>query len=139
MVSKADQQEAYDNLREVLSPGDTLHTVLRHVSKSGMTRWIDVYKIEDGEMRFLSFWVSDLLDYPMSDKHQGVKVGGCGMDMGFHLVYNVSRALFASGYDCIQDEENGVRCPSNHHVNARNRTKSKDQHTDGYAISHKWI
>ena len=139
MVSDAERKEAYDNLREVLSPGDTLHTVLRHVSKSGMTRWIDVYKIENGEMRYLSYWASKLLDYPMSDKREGVKVTGCGMDMGFHLVYNVSRALFGAGYDCIKDEENGIRCPASFHVNTRDRTKTEKVHKDGYAVSHRWI
>jgi hypothetical protein len=28
----------------------------------------------------------------------GIRVGGCGMDMGFHLVYTLSRALFDDGY-----------------------------------------
>ena len=27
-----------------------------------------------------------------------VGVGGCGMDMGFHLVYTLSRELFDDGY-----------------------------------------
>ena len=31
-------------------------------------------------------------------KREGVKVGGAGMDMGFHLVYNLAAVLFDDGY-----------------------------------------
>jgi hypothetical protein len=30
--------------------------------------------------------------------YNGIKVGGCGMDMGFHVIYNISKTLFNDGY-----------------------------------------
>lgn len=30
-------------------------------------------------------------------KRDGIRVSGCGMDMGFHLVYNLSLVLYGSG------------------------------------------
>jgi hypothetical protein len=37
------------------------------------------------------------------------------MDMGFHVVYNLSSALYRGGFGCIGDKP--VRCPSNDHSN----------------------
>lgn len=31
-------------------------------------------------------------------KHEAIGAGGCGMDMGFHLVYTLSRVLFPDGF-----------------------------------------
>lgn len=45
----------------------------------------------------------------------GLVVGGCGMDMGFHLVYELSHALYGEGYACLGKG----KCPSNYHVNYR--------------------
>jgi hypothetical protein len=39
--------EAIVHLREVLKPGDTVYTVLRHVSRSGMSRNIDLYMADN--------------------------------------------------------------------------------------------
>ena len=45
----AERDEAIANLREILKPGDTVYTILRHVSKSGMSRVIDA--VEDHAAR----------------------------------------------------------------------------------------
>jgi hypothetical protein len=42
--------------------------------------------IKDNEPLLLSYFVSKVLDYPYKNKTYAVGVGGCGMDMGFHLV-----------------------------------------------------
>jgi len=88
------EHEAREKLREFVKPGATVYTIIRHVSRSGMTRVIDPYIIEDGEPRWIGRYVSDALSWSYDDKKQGVRVGGCGMDMGFHLVYTLSIALF---------------------------------------------
>lgn len=137
--SLTEREKAVIRIREILKPGDTVTTVLRHVSRSGMTRHIDAYVFRDGEPRYLSYLVNEVLGWGMSQRYEGVKVGGCGMDVGFHLVYSLSYALYGSGYECIQDEENKVRCPSNYHVNSRDWTKYNGLHTDGYALKHRWL
>ena len=40
--SKKEVQEAFDTLRKMLKPGDTVHTILDNVSRSGMSRNIRV-------------------------------------------------------------------------------------------------
>lgn len=35
---------------------------------------------------------------PSDHEHNGIKVEGAGMDMGFHLVYSLSQRLFGDGY-----------------------------------------
>ncbi len=86
--------EATDYLRPLLPAGTTVYTILSHVSASGMTRWIKPYVIEDGEPRWIGRPVADLLARRYDDKRDGIKCEGGGMDMGFELVYSLSRALW---------------------------------------------
>ena len=44
-AKKAVRQEAIDRLRRWIKPGDTIHTQLKSVSRSGMSRVIQVIKI----------------------------------------------------------------------------------------------
>ena len=111
--SKSEQAEALASLRDILKPGDTVHTILRHVSRSGMQRVITPVKVVDGDHRFLTWAVARVSGMSIKDgMSDGVVVGGAGMDMGFHLVYELSYRLFPNGYGCI-----GEKCPSNDHTN----------------------
>lgn len=44
-----EMEESKTRLKEMLHEGDTIYTVLRHVSASGMSREIDVYLIRENE------------------------------------------------------------------------------------------
>lgn len=125
-VSKQEREEALERLRKWIKPGDTLYTVLRHVSPSGMSRRIDVYLIEDNEPRFLSGNISKVLGYRLHDKG-GLVVNGCGMDMGFEVVYNLGRTLFPEGFKL----PDGVR--------GRNGDTSGYDNDGGYALKHRWL
>jgi hypothetical protein len=146
-MTKAQQSERDEyiaKLRETLKPGDTLHTVLRHVSRSGMSRVIDVYHfhtLADGRVAkdWLSYWISKACDFQFSKggcgKPEGIKIGGCGMDMGFAIVYDVGRVLWPQGFECA-----GERCPSNDHSNG-DRNYKPHMHTcdGGYALHQEWL
>ena len=81
-----------------------LYTVLRHVSRSGMSRSIDVYSIsENGEKYRLSYYAKVILDLKFDTAHDGLKMIGCGMDMGFALVYNLAYAVYGDGYAIAQE------------------------------------
>jgi len=82
-----------------LKPGDTVYTVLRHVSASGMQRAIDLYIIRDNMPLRLTWLVAVVLDMTYSRKREGLVVNGCGMDMGWHVVYELSYALFGTARD----------------------------------------
>lgn len=128
-----EQQEAIENLRKIIKPGDTVYTILRHVSKSGMMRHVKPYVIIDGRPQWIGYWTSKALDMRLADD-DGVKVGGCGMDVGFELVYNLSRVLFKDNFICI-----GEKCRSNDHVNG-DRDYTPHKHSDaGYALRQEWM
>jgi hypothetical protein len=88
-----EREEAIAKLREILKAGDTVYTILRHVSKSGMLRHISVFTFPGGEPMQWDYNVARALDWPLA-KGNGIKVDGAGMDMGFHLVYCLSATLF---------------------------------------------
>lgn len=158
-ASAQERAEWADDLRGQLPPGSTAYTVLRHVSRSGMLREIDVlaFDCEDGKVqkRWLSYRVAALLGRTLGDR-DGIRETGAGMDMGFHLVYSLSRRLYADGFDCA-----GEHCPSNDHSNGMPRPMLADgriadptywiaiggglnadlpHHADGgYAIRHEWL
>lgn len=113
--SKAEREAAVRDLEGRLQPGDTVHTILRHTSRSGMLRIIDPVALAGpgNDVRYLGYLTAKALGWP-DDGDQGVKVSGCGMDMGFELVYCLSRALWPEGFECIGDS-----CPANDHMNAR--------------------
>lgn len=74
-----------EQLKEVfnksIEQSDTVRifTVLNYVSSSGMTRYISAYVpvIGDDGKPYITCIARER------------KVGGCGMDMGFHLAYNM--------------------------------------------------
>lgn len=93
--TKTTQQENIEQLKKLLKPGDTIYTVLDHVSKSGMMRYITVLKIENNQPYYLNYSVARSLDMPEAkDGNRGIKVTGAGMDMGYDLVSNLARTLF---------------------------------------------
>jgi len=99
--TKTEIQESLDLLKSWIKKGDLLHTKLNHVSKSGMTRHISIRHLKATNnaeypvnVSNYDYHVARVLDLSEAPNYQGVKIGGCGMDMGFHLVYSLSRALF---------------------------------------------
>lgn len=94
MNSKKATQEAIERLKEWVKPGDTLYCVLKHESRSGMSRTIQLVKMEEEGPVYLGYTTATALGWSYDRKHEGVKVTGCGMDMGFHLVYTLSATLF---------------------------------------------
>ena len=130
-----------------LKPGKCIYTVLRHVSRSGMSRSISLYVMPDSGIGgyepsplSLDWWAHIALDLKLDQRHNGVKVSGCG---GYHLVYSLGRYCFPDGFDCI-----GEHCPSNDHSNGTERTMMTvtnglvqvRHHTDGgYAFTHRWL
>ena len=133
-----ERDEAITELRELLKPGDTVYTVLRHVSRSGMMRAISPMIIQDGGAPWeISHLVCPALERKFHQKHGGVKVHGCGMDMGFELIYTLSRTLFPDGFECI-----GKGCPASDHVNPpqdRNYEPHLHPIDGGYALGHRWL
>ncbi len=126
--SQHDVNEARATLLKLLKPGSTVYTILRHVSASGMSRVIDTIIIDKRGTTFhIQHAVAVLTDSTLDRKHDGIKVSGCGMDMGFHIVYNLSRALFPDGFRLRKGDW---------HNNLKPGQKVKD---GGYALKQRWL
>ena len=150
--TKEDREEARARLLRDLKPGDTLFTILRHCSRSGMRRRISLVKqvtyrsqseggtIHRPDIGHYDYSAAAVLGNSTDGNGEGIIVHGCGMDMGFHLVSSLSRALWPDGFGCI-----GAGCPSNDHANGdRDYTKHTKRaphwHNAGdYALQHRWM
>ena len=112
---------AREQLRAILKPGDTVACILRHCSRSGMRRHISLVT---ESMQDITFLAAQAMGESRADDG-GIKVDGCGMDMGFSLVYNLGRVLFPEGFAVTGRGRNGD-------------TSGRD--TDGgYALKHRWL
>ena len=102
-------------LAHYVSEGSTVYTVLRSVSSSGMSRTLSLKVAKDGKILDLTYYAGIVLDWPIVEVNgsRALRVGGCGMDMGFHTVYTLSRVLF-------REEGEQLHCDA------------------GYALNHAW-
>ena len=154
-AAQAERETELEWMRKHLQPGDTLFTILDHVSSSGMSRNIRfvILTCHDGKPVQLhsNYAAEKILGYRRAKRGDGVVVGGCGMDMGFHCVYSISRSMFPDGF--------GVegKLPSGHTIRpktremaakavargavfrGRNGDKSGWDDDGGYALNHRWL
>lgn len=105
--TKNERKEAVLALREIVKPGDTVYVSLKHVSRSGMLRVIQPFIIQEGRPRHIGYLAAKAIDLPYDRNKEGVRIGGCGMDMGFALVYDLSRVLFPEGFKVDGRGRNG--------------------------------
>lgn len=129
ITSRAEGKRRYrDQVRamllESIRPGQDVYCVLRHVSRSGMYRVISLLvTLPDGSLWDISQAAISLgVGEQPRGRAQGIGVGGCGMDMGFHLVYQLGYALWPDG----TPESHGVR-------------NGKPDRDGGYALRARWI
>ena len=125
--------ECLEVLNELIKPGDKIYCNMRRVSRSGMFRAISLHIVTAHGIRDISSYAGDLMEN-YNKKYYACSMSGCGMDMGFALVYNLSRALYGKGFECI-----GKGCPSNDHSNG-DRDYTPHTHMDGgYCLKHEWL
>ena len=94
-----EQLEACDYLRDLFADDSKpeIRTVLRHVTASGMSRDISLVIAQGEEIIDITYYAAHAMGDKVKESkgHRVIKVNGAGMDMGFHLVYNLSSVLFA--------------------------------------------
>lgn len=107
-ITKTQQKKLdYDYAKEqlltyyIVNEGDTIYTVLRSVAPSGMSRTMSLKVAKNGKILDLTYYASVVLDYPLVEVNgsRALRVGGAGMDMGFHVVYSLARVLFRDKYE----------------------------------------
>jgi hypothetical protein len=93
---KEDQAYAVERLlSHYISEGDTVYTLRRHTSTSGMSHDFSVLVASGDEITDITYYVAHAIGWRLIDKgHRAIRVQGGGMDMGFHLIYTLGRVLF---------------------------------------------
>lgn len=115
------QDYARAELRKLLKPGNTVHCMLRHVARSGMQREISLFVITGNDLRNIDNLAADATGNRVG-KHDGIVMGGCGMDMGFALVYELGASLWPTG----TPEPHGTR-------------NGGPDRSGGYTLKHRWL
>jgi hypothetical protein len=92
-----EQFQAADYLSEYLnnagSNGEAvkIYTSIGSVAKSGMSRRIKLYVVNDGEIIRISHITAKIIESNFNDN--GVRIDGAGMDMGFAMVEHLEWKL----------------------------------------------
>lgn len=110
-----------------LKPGDTVYTVLRHVSASGMSRRISCFVVAKVKGNppvpyCIDHLVAAVTGYRLATNGEGLKVSGAGMDMGFHVVYGLGATMWPDGTKHPHGTRNG-----------------QPDHDGGYALKQRWL
>ncbi len=130
-AQQADRDDAIKELRKLCRPGTKVYTTVTHVARSGMSRSIRVLLMRKDGPRELTGLAARALDYRQADHGGGLKVGGCGMDMGFHVVHSLSYALHGTkdvGADAIDEGMQG-----------RPYTPRPGHYRAGYSLIQQWL
>lgn len=151
-----DRAESIATLRAILKPGDTVYTILNHVSSSGMMRRISLCVGSGKDVKNITWDAARALGDPIQQggkyvQDAGMVVKGCGMDMGFHIVYGLSRTLFPDGFGIQGRTKLGVkfrprtREQATKHIAlgstflGRNGDTSGWDNDGGYALKQRWL
>lgn len=126
--NKEEVEEALQDLKRMLPVGTKIYTRVMAVAKSGMSRTMKTYYVNrGGEIVALNWYICLVMGEPMQ-KDGSIRVHGCGMDMGFHLVYSLSRRLFPDGF-AVKDQR---------HAESLGETVGSKQ-DGGYALKQVWL
>jgi len=94
-MTRAPEEKSWAlEILEELPRETTLYTIIRHVSRSGMSRVIDVFVYRSGDLQRL--WAPEL-GRRIDRDHGGYVSRGCGMDMAFELVYSLGMLAHGDG------------------------------------------
>jgi hypothetical protein len=122
--TKDEIAEATGYLHEYLKAGDKVYTILRQVSRSGMSRHISVLTSKNYDITYL---VAKVLGERRNENDGGLVIGGCGMDMGFEVVYRLGYALYPKGFKLTKG------------MYGRNSDTSRYEKDGGYAFKQEWL
>jgi hypothetical protein len=114
-------------LLKILNGNRRIYTNLKRVSSSGMSRHISLHIANGNEITDITWYAGKILGYKHSSDTGGLVVGGCGMDMGFAVVYSLSRMLFPDGFKLVNGEY------------GRNGDKSGYDNDGGYCLKQQWL
>ena len=126
-ITATDRTEALTELRKILSPGQTVYTVLRSVSASGMSRTMDLFIIDTDSngvpwIRCISWLAAKACGFTWCSRNDAIRRNGCGMDMGHDTVSHMGYTVWPDGTPESHGSRNG-----------------KPDHAGEYALKHSWL
>lgn len=92
MASVLDTREHGPRPKHAKGRDIQVHAIVRSVAKSGMSRRMDFFVLRNEEAVRITHHLARVLGWP-TDPDKGMRVDGCGMDMGFHTVYSAKEAF----------------------------------------------
>jgi len=121
---KTEREVIIKELKKIIEKGKRkIYQYVTQVSSSGMSRHIKSFVIIKNEPVSIDWYIARVLSY-ISRDDKGIKIVGCGMDMGFSLVYDLGRVIYPNGDKKTITGRNGDTEPE----------------TDGgYLFKHNWI
>lgn len=63
-----------------------IYAIVRGVAKSGMSRRLSFFMVDDGALINITQVIAQVLDYKLNKREWSFRVGGCGMDMIAHTL-----------------------------------------------------
>jgi hypothetical protein len=102
-AAELERSEAIERLRKLFAGDEKplIYTINRHTSASGMTRDISLIYSSSAGISNITYSAALALGWPLSERsgHRAIRVGGTGMDMGFHTVYTLSSVVYRGHVD----------------------------------------
>ena len=87
----------YEGTFKTIKKRNVIHSLVLKVSASGMSRTARFYTCDKSEIISLNYYINIILGTKVNGDNDLV-LKGCGMDMLFNEVYNLSSVLFGDGY-----------------------------------------
>ena len=116
-----------DIIKKLHSRKYPVYTTVHKVSRSGMSREINVFIIVNNSRIWLVPLIEKFGTYKRRSGSDYLNVSGCGMDMGFSVVYGFSHTIFPHGFK-LHKKEHG-----------RNGDKSSYDNDGGYGLKQRWF
>lgn len=70
-----------------------IYAIVRGVAKSGMSRRLSFFMIEDGALINITHAIAQCLGYTLNEREWSFRVSGCGMDMIFDTLYRFAKKI----------------------------------------------
>lgn len=92
-----EREKVIKELTKIINKGKRkIYQIVTQVSQSGMSRHIRSFVIIQNEPLDIDWYISRVLSHVSRDE-KGIKISGCGMDMGFEIVYALGRVCYPKG------------------------------------------
>lgn len=104
--TKEEEKNSISYLKKLVKPQKTkIFYLVTDVARSGMSRSIRFFVAKNNNLLDISYDIAVILGEKSDGR--GVRLGGCGMDMGFYAIYNLGRVLYPKGSKTIVTGRNG--------------------------------